>query len=519
MVLIWFALLSYAISPVAVFFMTQKKREEGQVWLVFLAGSVLGSLLVFLNAVLHLQSESPFLWFSTNSIILSMGMQWDQADWVLQQLAALYLLVFVLKRYLDREENPLPQKELSLLFFCAFLAIFALSVNRIFLLVSFLFCLDVIRLVTHFLDAKEIISSRRETISLLLRFISIILLTFLSSLIDAGGIGSAFLLYFTLIAGIVLIRLAADYIDQVSRQDFLHGSVPGWFMFLDSMILVRVMSQIPADSGDMTIIKISLFLILAILFLMLLVLWFWQKGLFKQGFNIYPLSFLTAGIFFLLGIRDELLFLILPVFFLQLNAQIELKKNWLTVLQIVEMLFLIALPFSPLYLLNKALLNFQVSFLLIYAAFLIEGLYLGCAVIMQMRGKTIPVFKMDNTVLFWMTLLGMGLIFVKGFFVIGGLNQISWMAFIPAAGLIFLPLEFLRRKRQKNGGSIEGNRMISITPSQVFEKIIQIFLTVSDVLRQIFEGISAVFEGEGGLLWAVIFLVLLLTLFKGLSQS
>ena len=517
--MIWFALASYAIVPIVVFFMMQKKSEEGHIWLVFLVGSILGSLLLFLNSMLHPQSDSPFLWFSTNSMIFSLGLQWDQADWIIQQFAALSLLVLILKKYLDREKNPLPQKELSIYFFCTFLVVLTLSVNRIFWLASLLFCLDVIRLVNRFLESKELISSRRETISLLLRFVSIILLTFLSSLIDAGGIGSAFLAHFFLIAGIVLICLAANYIDQVSKQDSLHGNVPGWFIFLDSVILMRVMSQIPVDSGEMTAIKISLFLISVMLFLGLLLLWFWQKGFFKHGFTIYPLSFLIAGIFFLLGIRDELLFLILPVFFMQLNAQIELKRNRLTLLQIGEMFFLIALPFSPFYLLNKTVLNSQTSFLLIYAAFLIEGLYLVCTAIMQMRESMVSVMKGDQSILLWIVLSGLILIFAKSFFVVGGLSQIAWMAFIPSAGLIFLPVEFLVRKRQKTGAAVLENRVNGITPSQVFEKIMQILLTISNILRQIFEGISAVLEGEGGLLWAVIFLVLLLTLFKGLSQS
>jgi len=55
--------------------------------------------------------------------------------------------------------------------------------------------------------------------------------------------------------------------------------------------------------------------------------------------------------------------------------------------------------------------------------------------------------------------------------------------------------------------------------SRIVEKITHIFLIIVNVFRQFFEGISALLEREGGLVWAIIILILLLTLFKGLSQA
>lgn len=517
MVLIWFALLSYAIAPLVVFFLTQKKREEGQIWLVFLTGSVISSLFVFLNSMVHIQDSSPFLWFPTNSMILALGLQWEKADWILQQFIALYLLVFVLKGYLDRERESLRRNEIAILFFTTFCGIFALSVNREFLLVSFLFGLDVIRLLKRFLDQKELISSRRDTISLLLRFISIVLLTYFSALVDIGGIGSTFLLQFFLIAGISFIRLVADYIDQVSRQNASPKNLRGWFIFLDSVILIRMMSLIPDISSELTGIYLVLLIILGILFLSILVLLFWQTGLFKHDFTIYPVCFLLAVMLLLMGIREELLFLVLPLFFLQINSQIPAEKFWSGVLQIGELIFLIALPFSPIYLLSKALMNLQLSLPIVYSVLLFIGFYLACFVIIQIRSNKFPAQESESKISLWIVLAGMLLILIKGFFQIGGLDQISWMAFSPTVGFILLPVELLIHRKQEAGEITRVNHNIGNAPALVIEKIIQIFLTISDVFRQIFEGIGAVFEGEGGLLWAIILMILLLTLFKGLS--
>jgi hypothetical protein len=219
----------------------------------------------------------------------------------------------------------------------------------------------------------------------------------------------------------------------------------------------------------------------------------------------------------MMGIREELLFLVLPIFFLHINGQIQLEKLWASVLQIGEMIFLIALPFSPFYLLSNALLNSQLSLPFTYAVLLFIGFYLACFVIMQIRRNESPVLNREGTIFLWIVLSGMLLILVKGFFQIGGLGQISWMAFSPAVGFILLPVEALIHRKQKAGEITRVNRNIGNAPALVLEKMIQIFLMISDVFRQIFEGIGAVFEGEGGLLWAIILMILLLTLFKGLS--
>ncbi len=97
-----------------------------------------------------------------------------------------------------------------------------------------------------------------------------------------------------------------------------------------------------------------------------------------------------------------------------------------------------------------------------------------------------------------------------------GLDQITWLALSPAAGFILVPIKLLIDRKRK-GEIIEQTNIPNTSSSLILERITKIFLTISNVFRQIFEGISAVFEGEGGLVWAIILLILLLTLFKGLS--
>ncbi|NMC60087.1 MAG: hypothetical protein GYA51_12020, partial [Candidatus Methanofastidiosa archaeon] len=493
--------------------LTRNNKEEGRVWLLFLSSSLIGSLLLFLNPTIHTQSNSPFLWFSTSSLIFSIGTQWDKADWILQQCVALYLFMFLVRGYLNREKNPLPHKEISILFCGTFLGIFSLCMNKEFVLTSFLFCLDIGRLIKCFIEKEEIITSRQDAITLLLRFVSIILSIFFSSLVETG---STFLIQFFFMIVVIFLRITANYIDQVSQQGDFFGSLNNWFIFLDSLILVRMMSFMSGTSNGMTGLYLSLLLFFMILFLLLMMLLFRQRNLSRDSFIFIPVYFLIIIIFLLLGIRQELLFLLLPAFFLQINDQIELKKRGSILLQVVEIIFLIGLPFSSLYFVNKTLLDSQLSLLFIYSAFILEGIFLAGFEILQISKNNFYSSRKNTNMSLWIMLLGIVLILLKEFFVMDGLDQIAWLALSPAAGFILIPIKLLMDKRRKSE-IIEQTNIPKTNSSLNLERITKVFLTISNIFRQMFEGISAVFEGEGGLVWAIIFLILLLTLFKGIS--
>ncbi len=97
-----------------------------------------------------------------------------------------------------------------------------------------------------------------------------------------------------------------------------------------------------------------------------------------------------------------------------------------------------------------------------------------------------------------------------------GLNQIKWIAFSPLIFLLLVPLESIVNSR-KTSEKIKNETTLYAPSSLLIEKITRTFLTIGNIFRQIFEGVSTILEREGGLIWAIIFLILLLTLFKGLS--
>jgi len=520
-VLIWFALISYAIAPVAAFFLAQRKKEEGQIWLVFLVCSMIGSILIFLTPTTCIQSDSPYLWLSSHSIILSIEQQWETPEWVLQQCIVLFIMVYMVKNYMAREQHTLPFRAIIFLFCTAMLGISISSIHKEFVLAAFLFCLDGLRLVFRFIKNKEIFSTRRDTISLLLRFISIILLILLATLVDTERYGQYFLSQFMLTMGVILLRLGANYIDQISSDKPLFN-MNDWLAFLESMLIICVMTMLPVNTNKVEGISFYFLLICGILLLFFSYLWIWRLDHKWSRFILSIFAFFLVIYFFLLGIREELLFLVLPVYFLLLNDQVQNgKKATGTILLIGEVIFLLGFSFSPNYALNKALLNTQNTSWFVYSAFIMEGLYLAGFVITQKRNNKQLISEnrrkaYSDTILLWFVLAGLILIIVKGFFPMDGLNQIKWIAFSPLIFLVLVPSESIVNSR-KTLGKTQNETTLYAPSSLLIEKITRTFLTIGNIFRQIFEGVSTILEREGGLIWAIIFLILLLTLFKGLS--
>ncbi|RJQ40223.1 MAG: hypothetical protein C4545_09000 [Anaerolineaceae bacterium] len=521
--LIYFALLTYAVAPIAAFFLIQRKKDEGQIWLLFLTCSVIGSILIFLSPIILEQGDHPYLWFSTTSMTVSIGLQWEKSDWVLQQFIALFIVIYMVKNYMAREQQALPFREICFLFCSGILGISALIIHKEFAMAAFLFCLDGLRLILRFAKDHEIFSNRRETLSLLLRFISIILLILLATMVDTERNDLNFLFQFTLMAGVIFLRLGAEFIDQISPSRRSYG-INKWIIFLESVIIIRMMTMLPIITNKAEGTSLYLLLLCGILFLSFFYLWIWRSNHEWNGFISSATAFFLAVYFFLLGVRQELLFLVLSIYFLLLNDQVASdKKATRIILIICEEIFLLGYTFSPNYALNKALLNAQNTTPFVFFAFLMEGIYSAGFAIIQKKAIRQPVseIKKDSffhNLLLWLSLAGLLLIVIKGFVPMDGFEQISWFAFTPLILLILIPLDSFVNRR-KNPKGIQDETRLSTPSSRIVEKITHIFLIIVNVFRQFFEGISALLEREGGLVWAIIILILLLTLFKGLSQA
>ncbi|MGV8025311.1 MAG: hypothetical protein AB2L18_01990 [Anaerolineaceae bacterium] len=519
---IWFALIMYAIAPTAVFFLIQQKKEEGLIWLVFLICCSIASILIFLNQTIHAQSDAPYLWLSLNSMILSIAQQWEMPGWVLQQCITFFILIFMMKSYMTREQHTLKLSEIIFLFSTTLLGILVLSLSREFAMAAFLFWLDGLRLLFRVIQNKEIFSNRRDTISLLLRFISIILLILLASLVDTESNVQYTLSPFLLTFGVILLRLGAEFIDQVSPET-LSWNWKNWLVFLESIIILRAMSMLPVNINNVEGISFYLLLICGILLLFFFYLWFKRSDHKNNRFIMSVFTYFLAIFFYLLGIREELLFLVLPDYFLLLNDQVQNgKKGTEKILLVSEEIFLLGFAFSPVSGVNKTLLNLQSTTPLVYSAFLLEGLYLAGFALTQKRTNIQALSENkkrfnQNNLLLWFTLAGFILIIIKGFFPIIEFKPSTWVAFSPLLFLVFIPLESIVN-RHRASEKTQNEATFYTRSSLIIEKITRIFLFIGNVLQQIFEGVSIVLEREGGLVWAIIFLVLLLTLFKGFSQ-
>lgn len=521
--LIGFGLLCYAIAPIAAFFLKRRKKEEGQIWLVFLAGALLGSLLIFLNPLSSAQSDSPLLWFSSNAMLIPVDMYWEKSGWVLAQCIALFILVFVVKNYRERETRPIPFRSIVFFIYTGIFSILLLSLHKEFVVAIILLGLDGLRLWLRFARNEEIFSARGSTISLLLRLISIVLLILLASLLDGGITDAAFHTLCALMIGIIFLRVGANGIDQSSVDRTVFREEAGWLLFLECLILLRGVTFFPLHMDIPQSDFLILFLFCEILLFFLTYVWV-NRSKDKWDYWMASAFALILGVFIsILGVRQEISYLALPVFFLLLNGMLQNgKKEMGSILLILESIFLLGFSFSPFYSLNKALLAAQSTSWILYSAFLFEGFYFAGFVITQRRmDERYPRGNMKkallNNIPLGCCLAGLILIIGKGFLPMDGINQIEWITFLPLIPVIIVWLAFIGKRRSSSGGSAK-KEFLNGSSSRFIEKITDILLGVGDVFRQIFEAISAVLEREGGLIWAIIFLILLLTLFRGLSS-
>jgi hypothetical protein len=520
-VLIWFALIIYGIAPVTVLFLKRQKREEGLIWLVLLACGLLGSILLYLSPITSTRSDSPVLWFSSGSMILSIDGYWNNPEWVIAQCISIYLLVFLSRQYHEREKLSLPLEKIIFVFCCVIFGLLTLSLHKEFALTTILFCLDIFRLVIRVIRNKELFSSQRDTLSLLLRLVSIVLMVYLAARVDPEGYEAGLFSIFPLVVTVIASRIAADFIDQISADQFTGENLHGWLMFLDFVTMVSLLILLPEQTGNTAGILLYSLVFFGMLLLLLTYLWIFRSRSHENRIWIFFFAMSLTLFFFLLGIRQELLFLMLPICFLMINSPLHDGKRGIEiVLLICEGIFLLGFTFSPFYLLNKNLLNVPNLLPFKYFALIMEGVYLAGWVITQRRfelqGSETEKGSASRELTPAMFVGGLCLIIYKGFFPLDGFNQIAWFAFSPLVMYLLVPIHALLKRgyhAEKNYDPLQAHAQAT----RFVDTVMRVFLVVGDVIRQLFEAISTLLEREAGLIWAIIFLVLLLTLFKGLS--
>jgi len=497
----------------------RKGENKGQIWFAYLMGAFFAYLLVYLNPISANQSALSYLWFSSQTYLLPVNVYWNKPDWLINQCIALFLFVFVLKSYFERESHSLPLRRITMFFGTGVFGILLLGFHSQFVIAAFLFLCDGLQFFMRIEKSKNFFSTRRETISILLRALSILLVSLLAAWGNGDVSIASYSTLVTIVSAIILGRVIADFIDLTSLSHSEFQAFSQWLTFLQCLTVLRVIALLPLQS-----ITIESQFVLLIFVCILLFLWgslcLWYVPHDPNHFFINTFVLCLAFFFALLGLREEILYLALPIFFLALNTLLFNGKKWIKqALLIVEGIFLLGCPFSPFYLLNTTLLGATTNVWFTYTAFILEGIYLTDFFIGQWQkisasDSTEGEQEKQGNVLIGSILLGLALIIVKGLSPIEELSQLSWSAFSP---LLFLPLAPLiyplkRKLRFKESSSVKD---VFEQSSHWIENIAYIFIILEDLLREIFEGISTILERESGLVWSLIFIVLLLTLLQG----
>ena len=515
--LVYFSLSLYILVPIAALYLRKQKSDEGKIWLLFLGSGFLAFILLFLNPISLDRSDSPYIWYSSSSLILTFALQWEKTAWTLQVFFGFFVILFLAQSYLEREKQSLSIREMSFIWFAAAFGIMGLISNQLYFLISLFFCLDSLQLIDRFLDTHELFPQRWQIMSTILRLISVVMMLLVATWVDINETFLQSTNHFLMIGSILLIRIAAQFLDSIHEDrgsDFLGELIA----LINALFLLKMLSILPQMVNLNKTVEITLWGVSVLLILGFVYLWIRRSRKNKGIIFSTTLAILFGSCFFLKGVREEMLFLILPIFFSLINPLLNNHgKASEVITALFEGIFLIGYTFSPLYFLNKSVLisspvDFSVILLLV-----LEGFYLACFFLPKIKPHQKLTDESLLPSLIWVLILVTLFVVLKGFLPLEPFGQISWLAFLPWIGLALIllsPLVFSRRKTD-----IEKDNFQIIRPTtRIFNQIVHLALIIVNIMRQVFEGTSALLEGKGGLVWAIIFLVLLLTFYKGLAQ-
>ncbi|HBH11536.1 MAG TPA: hypothetical protein DDX29_00205 [Clostridiales bacterium] len=519
--LIYLALFLYSITPVAIFFLSYRKKDEGQTWLAALFCCFVGFVLIFLSPVSKTAGDDPSVWFASSSLVLTTNPAWGNTDWLLMVLLGLSTLAFILKAYLDREKTGFTSRKIIFLFATTSVGLISLITHQMFFLLFAVFLLDCIQLVYQFSENRELFSTRGQVIPLILKLSSVIAMGYLAILnVSQESNGGSTNPLLPIIV-IILFRLLAEFLQRITQSKEPDYS-DQWMLSLNTTVLLKMLSLVRypvASSLTASRVILIIFLIIGIL---LLYLWILRSDTKMKDVFTSGISITLAVTFFSLGARQELVVLILPMIFSLVNLIIAGRKKSLKYLQLgVEVLFMIGFPFSPWYVLNKVLFSSNESTTILVLVLVAEGLYLAGFLINQVKtilkkDRTVDGYQTntENNSLSWFLMAILIGILLRGFVPFESWMPINWLNLLPAAFSLLVPVYFSILRKNKVLLPTNAARLSS--GMRILDGGTQIALVIVNIFRQVFEGLSALLEGDGGLVWAVILLILLLTLYRGL---
>ena len=520
--LVFIVLLLYFTAPILLFILTQKKIEEGRIWLGLFGIAGISWTLLLIGPVVLIQREAPALWFSSQSFILPFTMQWEKMEWMLQLLIASTMIVFLVEQYLDKRREEIPQVPIFVRFWGAALTVLGLSFGNAYSIVILFFSADGLLILSRFLSEGEVFSKREYVFPFLLRLISIPLLAVFSiaQVRIAQYPGWISLLFLFL-----LLRVFAWFLEHDQRLDD-NDKPQLWLECVEATLMVLIFSNISSYSPTTGWIWIVLLAVLTGSIGIFLFLGVFRSKKRWESFIFILASILLSLGFFFTGVRNEMIALLLPMLFLLLHDLLPGKgrmREW--IMLGLEVIFLCSFSFSPFYVLNSVVINNGIPFTSIVLLFISEGVFM--ALFIDQRLKQIKRSRVllqeeaaNQSYLYWAEGALLAILVLRTGIPLQSLSAFSWYAILPSLGLLLVPINYAVLRVFQKGTARSQTELSARRPVlSLSQSMIRVGLVVVNLFRQLFETISAVLEGEGGLIWAVIFLILLLTLYKGLVAS
>lgn len=520
--LVYIVLLLYFTAPILLFILTRNKIEEGRIWLVLFGIAGISWTLFLIGPVVLIQREVPALWFSSQSFIVPFTLQWGMMEWMLQLLIASAMIIFLVEQYLEKRREKIPQIQISIRFWGAALTVLGLSFGNVFSIVILFFSVDGLLILSRFLAEGEVFSKREYVFPFLLRLVSIPILAVFSiaQVRIAQYPGWISLLFIFL-----LLRVFAWFLEYDQRLDE-SDNPQSWLECVEAILMVLIFSNIASYSPTTGWIWIVLLAVLTGSMGILLFLGVFRSNKRWEYFIFILASILLALGFFLTGVRNEMTALLLSMLFLLLHDLFPGKgriREW--IMLGLEIIFLCSYSFSPFYVLNRVVINNGIPFSWTVLLFISEGVFL--ALFIDQRSKQIKRSRAAlqeeaaiKSYLYWAEGVLLAILVLRTALPLQSLSAFSWYAILPSLGLLIVPINYAVMHVFQKGTARSQKESSAFRPVlSLSQSMIKVSLVVVNLFRQLFEAISAVLEGEGGLIWAVIFLILLLTLYKGLVAS
>ena len=519
--LIYLALFLYLLTLAVLLFLRSRKKEEGQTWLAALFCCFASFSMIFLSPLSGTVGDSPLVWFASGSLVLTFEPAWGDFDWLIMVLLSLGTLIYTLTSYLKREKKRFDGRTTSFFFITTMAGILTLTTQRLIFSPFLFFLLDCTQIFYQFSEDRELFSTRGQVIPLIIKLSSIILMGYTAVLVErTGQVDLSAINPMLLLTLIALLRLLADFLQRITTPT-APDSKDRWMALLHTVFLLKMFS-VMQPSGPVNSSLNPIVIVQVLLSAVMLYLWVMRPAektndLFASGISI---TLASACLFS--GVREEMMVLVLPLFFIWMDRHVEEKNKNLHLFQVViQSLFLIGAPFSPWYALNESVAGNSLSFSGSIPLLVVEGLYLAGFILHQTKGwngKTLPDSERrasnETDPLSWIKMALLLAILIRGFVLPATWEVSGWLLYLPSVFLLFIPIYFLVNR--KAGARVQTKPTYHISGLQVVDKATQIILVIVNIFRQIFEGLSALLEGDGGLVWAVILLILLLTFYRGL---